>query len=226
VNLSIGCPPGPGVRELAVRAEQLGYDRIWLYDSAALYEDVWIHLAQLAEATDRIGLGTAVLVPNLRHVMTTASAIATVARLAPGRLACAFGTGYTARAVLGKPALSWKRTREYVEQLQGLLRGDVVEIEGKPCQMIHQPELAIARPIDVPILLSAFGAVFGMLLPQESGARQLPADVSFAADAAAIRAVLAQAGIELQGAVPAGQMAPEDLTRLAQGMTVLVSCWD
>ena len=157
MKLSIGTPPGPRARDLAVRAEQLGYDGIWLFDSAAIYEDVWAHLALIADATRRIGIGTAVLVPNLRHVMTTASAIATIDRLAPGRLSCAIGTGYTARLILGKRALSWKLTRAYVEQLKGLLRGDVVEIEGERCQMIHRPELAATRPIRVPIVLSAFG---------------------------------------------------------------------
>src|SRR6056297_737504 len=118
MKVSIGVPPGPQARDLAVRAEALGYDRIWLYDSAALYEDLWIHLALAAQATERIGLGPAVLVPNLRHVMTTASAIATIDRLAPGRLACAVGTGYTARKVLGQNALGWRFVRRYVEQLQ------------------------------------------------------------------------------------------------------------
>ena len=157
MKISIACAPGPRARALAQRAEALGYDRIWLFDSAALYEDVYVHLAQIAEATSRIGLGTSVLVPNLRHVMTTASAIATIARLAPGRLACAFGTGFTARAVLGQKPLSWKVTRTYLEQLRGLLRGEVVEIEGRPCQMIHHASLALPRPIEVPLLLSAFG---------------------------------------------------------------------
>lgn len=166
MQISIGVPPGPKSRELAVRAEELGYDRIWFFDSASLYEDVWIHLAQVAEATDRIGIGTGVLVPNLRHVMTTASAIATIERLAPGRLACAVGTGYTARVVLGQNALPWKTVREYVEQLRALLRGDTVAIDGKACQMIHRPEYAVARPIEVPFLLSAFGPK-GMAITQE-----------------------------------------------------------
>lgn len=157
MKISLATPPGPQVRELALRAEEIGYDGIWLYDSAALYEDVWAHLALIADATERIGLGTAVVVPNLRHVMTTASAIATIDRLAPGRFACAIGTGYTARIVLGKRALTWKTTKTYVEQLKALLRGEVVTIDGERCQMIHRAELAKARPIDVPILLSAFG---------------------------------------------------------------------
>lgn len=154
--LSVGLPPRPDSVELAQLAEELGYSRIWLFDSAALYEDIWIHLALIAEHTT-IGLGTAVLVPNLRHVMTTASAIATIDRLAPGRLACGFGTGATARWVLGKDALSWATTRRYFEQLRALLRGEVVEIDGARTQMIHHPELAVARPIEVPLLLSALG---------------------------------------------------------------------
>jgi 5,10-methylenetetrahydromethanopterin reductase len=157
MKLLLGTPPGPHARELAMRAEEIGYDGVWLYDSAALYEDIWAHLALIADATEHIGLGTAVLVPNLRHVMTTASAIATIDRMAPGRLACAIGTGYTARRVLGKGAVTWKQTREYVEQLRGLLRGEVVTVEGERCQMIHRPELAKSRPIEVPLLLSAFG---------------------------------------------------------------------
>ena len=157
MKISIGFPPGPRAREMALLAEELGYDRVWLYDSAALYEDIWAHLALIADSTERIGLGTAVLVPNLRHVMTTASAIATIDRLAPGRLACAIGTGFTARLVLDQQALPWKQVKTYVEQLQGLLRGDVVRIDGKACQMLHHPEMTDPRPIEVPILLSAFG---------------------------------------------------------------------
>jgi len=156
MELSVGLPPGPRTLEYAQRAQELGYDRVWLYDSAALYEDIWIWMAQLAEHTD-LDLGTAVLVPNLRHVMTTAAAIATVERMAPGRLSCGFGTGATARWVLNQPALSWATTRRYVEQLRGLLRGEVVEIDGERCQMIHHPDWAASRPIDTPLLVSALG---------------------------------------------------------------------
>jgi 5,10-methylenetetrahydromethanopterin reductase len=156
VKLSVAMPPGPDVIELAQLAEELGYERIWLYDSAALYEDIWVHLARIVERTS-IKVGTAVLVPNLRHPMTTASAIATIERLAPGRLACGFGTGATARWVLNKKALSWATTRRYVEQVRGLLRGEVVTIDGEQCQMIHLPGWAPARPIDTPLLLSALG---------------------------------------------------------------------
>jgi 5,10-methylenetetrahydromethanopterin reductase len=59
--------------------------------------------------------------------------------------------------VLGKTPLSWATTRRYLETLRALLRGDVVEIDGTRTQMIHHPELAVGRPIDAPLLLSAMG---------------------------------------------------------------------
>ena len=58
-------------------AEALGYQRAWFYDSAPLYPDVWVQLCRAADRTERIGLATGVLVPNLRHPMTNAAAIAT-----------------------------------------------------------------------------------------------------------------------------------------------------
>jgi 5,10-methylenetetrahydromethanopterin reductase len=157
IKISVGMPPGPDSLEMAKLAESLGYERIWFYDSAALYEDIWITLARVAEHTS-IPIGTAVLVPNLRHVMTTASAIATIERIAPGRLECAWGTGATARWVLNKKAVSWAATRRYLEQLRGLLNGEVVDIEGERCQMIHHHRWAVARPITTPLLVSAMGA--------------------------------------------------------------------
>jgi len=153
---SLGCPPGPQALDIARVGQEHGCARIWLFDSAALYEDIWIWLDRIGRETD-LGLGTAVLVPNLRHVMSTASAAATIEHSYPGRLVLGFGTGATARWVLGKPALTWAETRRYIENLRGLLAGDVVEIDGEQCQMIHWPGMTAERPIRVPILLSALG---------------------------------------------------------------------
>src|ERR1700704_1624883 len=76
-------------------AETLGYDRAWLHDTPQQSPDVWMMLALAAERTDRIGLGPGVLVPALRHPMVTASATAALYALAPGRVAVAFGTGFS-----------------------------------------------------------------------------------------------------------------------------------
>ena len=157
MEISIGICPGPDAVRLARLAEELGYRRAWMYDSAALYEDIWINIANVVQATERLDVGTAVLVPNLRHVMTTASAIATIERMAPGRLMVGLGTGFTARMVLGKKALPWRTFREHVETLHALLRGETVTIDGARARMIHMPGLAAERPIDVPLLVSAMG---------------------------------------------------------------------
>ena len=155
--LSCVFPPGPAVVEHARVAEELGYHRIWLYDSPALYGDVWISLARIAEATERIGLGTGVAVASLRHPMVTASAIADIEGLAPGRLVYAVGTGFTARLAMGKKPMKWSDLAVYFRQLRGLLAGDVVEIDGAQCQMLHAPGWAPARPIRTPLLVAPGG---------------------------------------------------------------------
>ena len=75
-------------------------------------------------------------------------------------------------------------------------------------------------------VFDAGGSVLGMLLAPESGTRRLPEDVSFAAEGAAIRALLEKAGVTAENGAEAAALDPEDLSRAALGMTVLVSCWD
>ena len=83
MQISCAFPPGPHVVDHIVEAERLGYERAWLFDSPALYGDIWVIAALAAQRTTRIALGPAVLVPNLRHPLTQASAIATLEQLAP-----------------------------------------------------------------------------------------------------------------------------------------------
>ncbi len=76
-------------------------------------------------------------------------------------------------------------------------------------------------------VLDGTGAVLGMLLPRAvGGARLLPDGVEFATDAATIAQTLAAQGITVTLAPASGGLAPQDLTRKAMGMTVLVSCWN
>lgn len=128
-----------------------------MYDSPALYGDVWVVLALAATQTDRIGLGPAVLVPNLRHPLVQASAIATMEQLAPGRIAVAIGTGFTGRMAMGQRALPWAYVRAHIAQLRALLRGEQVEIDGRLVQMLHAADFAPPRPIATPIVVAANG---------------------------------------------------------------------
>jgi 5,10-methylenetetrahydromethanopterin reductase len=114
-------------------------------------------LALAATKTERVVLGTAVLVPDLRHVLVTASAIATLEELAPGRVEVAVGTGFTGRMVLGQRPLPWAVVDDYVRSLRALLRGEQVEVGGRLVQMIHPAGCAPPRPITTPIVVAAMG---------------------------------------------------------------------
>lgn len=164
-------------------AETLGYRRAWLYDSPALYPDVWMILTRCAERTSRIGLGPGVLVPSLRHPMVNAAAIAELVSQAPGRVAVAIGSGFTGRNAMGQRAMPWRRVAEYVRCLRALLAGEAAEWEGAKIKMLQLPGFGAKRPIDVPILIGADGpkglavaaelgdGVFSAAVPQPDAAK-------------------------------------------------------
>jgi 5,10-methylenetetrahydromethanopterin reductase len=155
----IGCclPPSKDAPALARIAEDAGYSSVLLYDSPALYTDAWMSLARIAEATSRIKIGTGVAIPALRHPMATASAIAALEELAPGRLVIGLGAGFTGRKTMGQKPSRWDDMRTYILQLRALLRGEAVEIDGGYCQMINSPGFGPERPIEVPIILAVSG---------------------------------------------------------------------
>jgi 5,10-methylenetetrahydromethanopterin reductase len=138
-------------------AESLGYRRAWLYDSPALYPDVWMTLTRCAERTSRIGLGPGVLVPSLRHPMVNAAAIAELVDQAPDRVAVAIGSGFTGRFSLGKRPMPWRQVAEYVRCLKTLLAGETAEWDGARIRMMHPSGYGARRPISVPILIGADG---------------------------------------------------------------------
>jgi Trypsin-like peptidase domain/Putative peptidoglycan binding domain len=107
-----------------------------------------------------------------------------------------FGTFEEARGLAGEPGLS----RLTLDSLPGDAGGPV---------------------------LDAAGSVLGMLLPRDADAsRRLPEKVQYAASASALGPLLAGAGIVTTPSTPQGTLPPDELSRLATGMTVLVSCWN
>jgi 5,10-methylenetetrahydromethanopterin reductase len=138
-------------------AEELGYDRAWLFDTPHESPDVWMMLALAAKRTTTIGLGPGVLVPTLRHPMVNASAAAALAALAPGRVAVGFGTGFAGARALGAAPATWSYLRDYVRAFRDLLSGARVTWQGTRIQMMHPDGHAPERPIDIPILISALG---------------------------------------------------------------------
>ncbi len=89
----------------ARHAEDAGLDDLWVADHIAIppddaegsgghYLDPLATLAWLAGKTDRIGLGTAVLILPYRPALPTAKAIATLQDLSDGRITLGVGVGW------------------------------------------------------------------------------------------------------------------------------------
>lgn len=86
---------------MAERVEALGYDSIWVGDSVLArprFEPLTL-LAAIAARTRRPLLGTAVLLPALRHPLILAHLVATVDRIAQGRLVLGVGIAPDSPAV-------------------------------------------------------------------------------------------------------------------------------
>ena len=67
-------------------AEAAGFTHAWFYDTQLLCSDVYATMALAAEHTRTMKLGTLVAIPSNRIAPVTASAIATINALAPGRV--------------------------------------------------------------------------------------------------------------------------------------------
>ncbi len=86
---------------MAERVEAAGYDSIWVGDSILArprFEPLTL-LAAVAARTRQAALGTAVLLPALRHPLVLAHAGATVDRIAEGRLVLGVGIAPDSPAV-------------------------------------------------------------------------------------------------------------------------------
>lgn len=158
MKISAAFPPVPDTPDHIVLAEELGYETAWVYDTPALQLDVWMTLALAGVRTQRIRLGPGVLIPSLRHPMTTASAIATLVGLVGHeRVIVGAGTGFTGRRAMGQKPLRWADFPQMVADTQALLRGEIVDVDGRAAKMLHWPGQAVERPIEVPWILGVNG---------------------------------------------------------------------
>ncbi|MFI4998725.1 MAG: LLM class flavin-dependent oxidoreductase [Reyranellales bacterium] len=160
--------------KLFVDLETMGYDCAWAADSQMLYSDAYAVLALAAANTSRIRLGTGVAVAPVRLAPVTAHSIATINRLAPGRVFLGIGTGHTAMRVMGKDPMKAGRFREYLRVLRALLHGEEVDYaldgelaeERASIRFLHPDRgfIDVAHPVpiyvaaDGPLALKAAGA--------------------------------------------------------------------
>ena len=91
--MSQAVPDFRQILELAERAEDLGFDSVWVGDSVLArprFEPLTT-LAAVAARTERVKLGTAVLIPALRQPVVLANEIANLDHVAQGRLILGLG---------------------------------------------------------------------------------------------------------------------------------------
>src|SRR6202012_506810 len=115
--------------KIVKRAEELGFSQAWFYDTQMLCADCFVAMGAAAVNTRRIRLGTGVLVPSNRIAPVAANALASLNKLAPGRIDFGIGTGFTARRAMGFGAIKVKDMETYIHQVYGLLRRETVEFE-------------------------------------------------------------------------------------------------
>jgi 5,10-methylenetetrahydromethanopterin reductase len=143
------------------RAEAAGFRTAWFYDTQMLSADLFTTMGAAAVKTDKIRLSTGMLIPSNRIAPVAANALATLNHLAPGRIDCGIGTGFTGRLTMGLGSYKLASMGEYIRVMQALLRGETTEftIEGQTRKIrFLNPEAGLIN-IDgeIPFHVSAFG---------------------------------------------------------------------
>jgi len=162
-------PPGFLV-QTATKAEEAGFDFVTVSDhfhpwttSQGESPMVWAVLGAIAQATERVGVGTAVTCPTIRtHPAIVAHAAATVAAMMPGRFFLGVGTGERLNeSIHGDrwPSAPVRREMlaEAVEVMRALWTGDVVRAHRGRHYTVEHARLFTLPDAPPPIVVSGFG---------------------------------------------------------------------
>ena len=121
--------------ELAKAAEAAGFEYGWLFDTHVLFREPYPLLTLMAQATERMRLGTCVTNPGTREPSVTASLLATLDEISGGRMDLGIGRGDSARRVLGKAPISMADTEAAIRVIRDLVEGRPVTYEGTELQL-------------------------------------------------------------------------------------------
>ncbi len=139
--------------------EALGYNSVWVADSQMLYSDCYAVLALAARQTSRLRLGPGTAICGTRIPPVHAASMATLNRIAPGRVFMGIGTGNTAMRSMGQKPLRIAAFDAYLRVLAALLRGEVVDYAfdgtARPITMLLGERGALEPKI--PLYVSGFG---------------------------------------------------------------------
>ncbi|HTO12829.1 MAG TPA: LLM class flavin-dependent oxidoreductase [Candidatus Binatia bacterium] len=133
-------PPVEACWTMARLADEAGYDAVWVGDSIVAKPrlEPLTTLAYLAGITRHVRLGTAVLLPALRHPVVLAHQIANVDAISRGRVVLGLGVGWS----LPSAEREWaacgadhkrrvRRLEEHVEIWRALWRGEPLTRSGE-----------------------------------------------------------------------------------------------
>lgn len=151
--------------ELARKAEDRGFETLYVADHLGATASPFAALAAAAAATTTLRLGTYVLNTGIRDPLSIASDAATVDVLSGGRFVLGLGAGHTPAewSMTGReyptPAARVGRLAETVDVVTRLLRGEVVTHHGR---FVHVDDafLLVPRPVQaaIPLLIGGGGA--------------------------------------------------------------------
>jgi len=132
------------IRRHAIRAEALGFDDVWVsehiivpraaFPRSPLFYDPVVTLSYVAAVTERVRLGTTVLVLPMRHPLPLAKELATLHNLSGGRLILGAGVGWLEAefAALGVPFKErGRRMDEGIAMMRAVWTQDPVTFDAK-----------------------------------------------------------------------------------------------
>jgi 5,10-methylenetetrahydromethanopterin reductase len=154
--------PLPHYAALALAAEAAGFDQFWVSNDLFL-RSAPVILASVAQATQRIQIGSCILNPYTVHPAEIAMLAATMDELSGNRfnLGLAAGAGEFLKWVGIEQARPLQRMRETILAIQALLRGERVAFDGTTMRWTNDAYLRFPAPRQTPIYLGAMSA--GML---------------------------------------------------------------
>ena len=141
------------LRAKARLAEDLDLDFMGLLDSQSLFRELYTSLTTVAHETDSIRIGSTVTNPVTRHPVVTASAIASVSELAPGRTFLGMASGDSALHTLGLDPATLSELAAVLDLHADLFAGEHHDYEGTDVRLEWLPE----GGVDVPRIVAAEG---------------------------------------------------------------------
>ena len=127
-----GAPRVPEMVRLARKAEERGFESVWMAETR-ITRDAVAPVAAIAQATERIKVGTGIMNVYTRGAVVIAITFNGLDEIAPGRIIMGLGAG--SPLILAPQGYAWdrpvQRMREYVEVIRPLMRGEEVTYHGE-----------------------------------------------------------------------------------------------